>query len=111
MSRFLDRRKELRALHERLARPSSLALVWGQRRVGKTYLLQRALEGEEDLVYFLADETTAAISRQRFRAELAARALGGPAWGSLDAPDWGSLLAVLLQACEAEQRRLVLVLD
>jgi len=48
---------------------------------------------------------------ERFRAEVAAQGMGGPAWGSLEAGDWGALLAVLLHACQAEGRGLVLVLD
>lgn len=111
MNRFVDRERELGVLRERLARQSSLTLVWGQRRVGKTFLLRRLLEEERDVVYFLADETTAAVSRERFRAEVAAQGMGGPAWDSLEAGDWGAMLAVLLQACQVEGRGLVLVLD
>ncbi|MGC9106283.1 MAG: ATP-binding protein [Thermoprotei archaeon] len=52
---FVDRERELRALKERLSSDRfELVLIYGRRRIGKTSLVLRALEG--DYVYYLATE-------------------------------------------------------
>jgi AAA+ ATPase superfamily predicted ATPase len=109
MNGFVDRKGEIAALREAFARPSSFSLVYGQRRTGKTFLLQHVLGEDEDVVYFLADETTATALLHRFLTE-AARSGGNPATG-LGTSDWGSALTLLVQQAALEARRMVLVLD
>lgn len=72
MTVFVDRAAELQALEERFSRDASFSLVYGQRRTGKTFLLQHALYGSPDLFYFMADESTAQNLLSRFWSDLAA---------------------------------------
>ncbi|MBN2496129.1 MAG: AAA family ATPase [Deltaproteobacteria bacterium] len=111
MGALIDREKEREALRARLAQDSSLCLVYGPRRTGKTFLLQHLLASQKRAIYFLADETTSAAQLRRFHAQVAASGLGGRAWGALKQDDWGSLLDVLIQAEADATRPLLLVLD
>jgi len=105
MNRFVDRIEEVAALQATLARPSSFTLVYGQRRTGKTYLLQHVLRDDSDVVYFQADETTSASLLARFKAEASRPGV------ELSGADWGAALTLLTQAAALGGRRLVLVLD
>lgn len=70
-SAFIDREQEvaeLRALANR--RAPALALLYGRRRVGKTYLLDRAWPRHR-VFYFLAGDTTSALNRQELLREIA----------------------------------------
>lgn len=110
MGRFIDRERELAALRDRLARPASLSLVYGQRRTGKTFLLQHLLGDHPGCVYFLADESTGPSLLDRFRAEL--RWAGRLELAGADAgAGWGAVLTLLAQEVALRQRPLVLVLD
>lgn len=111
MDGFIDRERELQALTDRLSRRASLALLYGQRRVGKTFLLQRLVRGRARTIYFLADESTSAALLRRFHVEVSAAGLGGPMWPTLTPTDWGTSLTLLFQAAIAEEGGLVLVLD
>ncbi len=107
--RFVDRTDELAALRTLLAKRSSFSLVFGQRRVGKTFLLQRLLEMQPRTLYFLADESTPASLLRRFHAEVMAAELGGPLWADTFSTDWGLALSLLVQT--SQPKGLVLVLD
>ena len=100
--RFVDRAGELNALQQRLGRRSSLSLVYGQRRVGKTFLLQHLVKDDTQAVYFLADEGSVGGQLRRFLA--AARLDAAPS-------EWGTALTLLVQGAILDERRLVLVLD
>lgn len=109
MDGFHDREREIAALTARLERPASLSLVFGQRRVGKTFMLQRLLDGRPRALYFLADESTSDSLLRRFHAEVGAVGLGGPLWSQTRPADWGTALSVLFHAAQADG--LILVLD
>jgi AAA+ ATPase superfamily predicted ATPase len=109
--RFVDRERELDALHQRLAQNASLSLVFGQRRAGKTYLLQQLFHGRPEALYFLADESTAGASLRRFHAEVSAAGLGGPMWDAVVPVDWGTSLTLLFQSALGSPDGLTLVLD
>ncbi len=108
MKPLLDRQSSLEALTERLARPSSLSLVYGQRRVGKTFLLQHLLANRPGSVYFLAEETTSTALLRRFWAEVSS---AGAAPGLASPNDWGTALTLLCQAAGMTGHPLQLVLD
>lgn len=84
---FFNRARELRALDRawgRTAPGGQMALLYGRRRVGKTYLLQRfftagasGAEPPKPHVYFLAEQSTAAVQRSAL-AEQALAALPDP---------------------------------
>lgn len=68
---FVDRERELRELRALVERREpALALLYGRRRVGKTYLLDHAWQGQRSF-YFLAGETTAERNRRELLGELA----------------------------------------
>ena len=109
--RFVDRDMEVAALHERFAGPSSLTLLYGQRRVGKTWLLRHVLDGRDDALYFCADESTASALQERLVAEVRAAGWGGALWDAAAPRDWAGALALLFEAARGSGRALVLALD
>jgi AAA+ ATPase superfamily predicted ATPase len=111
MPLFVDREAELRAFRERFEKPSSLSLLYGQRRVGKTFFLQHLLKGNPDAVYFLADESPSASLARRFHTEVRHAGRGGAAWESAVPSEWGTLLTLLVQGAALESRPLFLVFD
>jgi AAA+ ATPase superfamily predicted ATPase len=104
---FVDRAaelSELRALADR--RVPTIALLYGRRRVGKTYLLEHAW-ADRRLFYFVAADATPEINRRELIAELAT-------WSeqSLDPveyPTWRTVFRLL--AGFAREEQLIVVLD
>lgn len=90
--KFVDRIDEQRRLHQALHgdHPSTLVVVYGRRRLGKSTLIKRVFQ--EDDVYFMADNSDASQQRR-----LLARALGYKFEGfdKVDYPDWESLFLQL----------------
>ena len=74
MSRlFVDRERELGALEERYASGrAEFVVIYGRRRVGKTALMLKFLEGKRG-VYLLARETSEQENLKRFSQKLAER--------------------------------------
>lgn len=104
---FVDRARELQELRELAdGRGPSLALVYGRRRVGKTYLLDHAWSGRR-VLYYLAADATAGINRRELLEAFAA--LTGRGVEVEDHPTWRSVFRLL--AGEAEREPLVVVLD
>src|SRR3954453_23370569 len=72
---FVGRGRELATLKAELDRESpSLVIIYGRRRVGKSTLLQKAMEGRRH-VYFQATRVTEADSQALLKAAIA-QALG-----------------------------------
>lgn len=72
---FVGRTRELAALADEFERPApSLVVMYGRRRVGKSTLLQKALEGRRH-VYYQATRITDSDSQTLFKAAIA-QALG-----------------------------------
>lgn len=101
---------------QRTERQGQFALVFGRRRVGKTYLLRRFVSAPRDdaaipHVYYLAEQSTAA--RQRY--DLAALALEAlPDVGSATVEEiavtWGALFRYITSKCIGG-RRFCLIID
>ncbi len=86
--KFVDRIDETLRLREALSRErSSLVVVYGRRRLGKSTLIKRVLSGND--VYFLADR-----SEGQHQRGLLAKVLAEvfPEFDKLVYPDWESLL-------------------
>lgn len=91
---IVDRKHEVRRLHDLLERGSpQLVLMYGRRRVGKTHLLGRAW-GERPAFYFTASETTPAQNREALLAAFAE--WSGETVHAEDHPTWRSVFRLLL---------------
>ena len=68
---LVDREQELRELRALMERGEpALALLYGRRRVGKTFLLDHAFDGGRSF-YFLAGDTTPELNRRELLREIA----------------------------------------
>ncbi|MGH2427339.1 MAG: ATP-binding protein [Candidatus Limnocylindria bacterium] len=109
MADLIDRERELEALESAAAaRGGQLAIVWGRRRVGKTYLLE-AFGRRRRSLYYTATQQSAPVELAAFtdavREQLGAEGLpSGYAF-----PDWSTALDVVTERAGSE--RLVVVLD
>ncbi|MFW6192300.1 MAG: ATP-binding protein [Gemmatimonadota bacterium] len=105
--RFVDRQIELDELRALSARPGpALALLYGRRRVGKTYLLDEAWADAERF-YYLATDSTPARNRMELIRELAGWT--GRDHQPEDFPTWRTVFRHL--AGLTGERPLVVVLD
>lgn len=107
--RLLDRERELAALDAAARRrDGQLAIVWGRRRVGKTYLLQAFAEHQRTL-YYAAAQQSEPVELAGF-TEACRELLGmeGLPAGYVF-PDWSAALDLVTAA--AGRRRLTVVLD
>jgi uncharacterized protein len=104
---LIDREREIEAL-QRLAQREqpALALVYGRRRVGKTYLLDRAWPDRKTF-YYLAANSTAAMNRTELLRELAR--WSGRLLDPADYPTWRTVFRLLVEL--AAERPLIVVLD
>ena len=89
---FVDRIDEQRRLHQALhgMNPSSLVVVYGRRRLGKSTLIKKIFQ--EDDVYFMADNSDASQQRRLLAKALSYKFAG---FDKVDYPDWESLLVQL----------------
>jgi len=72
MEKFVDRIKELKTLNEQYARgESSLVIVYGRRRVGKTALITEFLKDKKDTLYFLVTEESEKQNLNYFKRQVA----------------------------------------
>lgn len=89
---FVDREDELRALEEMWKSDTAhLVLVYGRRRIGKTWLVKKFLEGKRG-VYVYATRQPIDLELERF-AEAVGRAVG-----RYVRPSWDSIFAALAEA-------------
>jgi AAA+ ATPase superfamily predicted ATPase len=114
VQQLIGRDGELADLHSAWQRAQSgapqLAMVWGRRRVGKTFMLTHFAEGKRT-VYFTATRQDSA-ERQLFRlTERIREQLGGAVDDLLAGPfrDWEAALRFLVRLAETEP--LLVVID
>lgn len=112
---FFDRHGELSALERSWSRSKAgLALLYGRRRLGKTYLLQRFLsdvDGARGRCYYLADQSTAEVQRLALAERLVETFPGGLSATDI-ATSWNALLRYFgAQAKGTGQGKSALVLD
>lgn len=106
---FHNRTAELSALSERWESPDAqMLLLYGRRRVGKTYLLQHFLGQDKPHCYFLAAQTSLSDNIGQL-AETVISAVPGSNLAVADLPTFNSILRFLDQS--AADHRLALVLD
>ena len=96
---FVDRERELKYLEERYAeRKAHLIVVYGRRRVGKTELLKRFIQGKP-CVYFLASRTSLRDNLAELRRRLA-DATGRRYFERLEVSSLGELLRYYWEEAE-----------
>lgn len=103
---FIDRADEIRELQELTTRAPALALIYGRRRVGKTFLLDHVWS-EARRFYFLASDTVSTLNRMELIRELAA--WSGQDFELEDFPSWRNVFRAFVDLAEDEP--LVVVLD
>lgn len=108
-ARLLDRESEMRALSAATQRPGGqLVMVWGRRRVGKTFLLQAFIERRR-AIYYAAAQQSAPVELAGF-TEACRSVLGSERLPrGYDFPDWTTALDFVAEF--AGRQRLVVVLD
>ena len=106
---LVDRERELRELVEMAAAPEhQLALLYGRRRVGKTFLLTHGFDdAEAEVLYFTASATSPAINRRALLRE--ARAWSGAELREEDHSTWRLVFRSLFEL--HPDRSLVVVID
>lgn len=72
MQKFVNRVKELESLEKQYqSKESSLVIVYGRRRVGKTALINEFLKRHRDTLYFLATEESEVQNLNYFKMQVA----------------------------------------
>lgn len=103
-----DRQHEMERLDGLLARRAGgLAVLWGRRRVGKTRLLVEWVRRREG-IYFVADESSPSLQRQRLAEAIGVRL---PGFGEVDYRDWATLLSRLAREASRSGFRGPIVID
>ncbi len=106
---FLGRESELQLLTRALEDPASGFIpIYGRRRVGKSELILRFMEGQPGL-YFLGKEAPATEQIQEFLLR-AAEAVGEPLLATQRVDDWATALRLLDERMPSDTR-FVLALD
>jgi uncharacterized protein len=108
MKKFINREEELKFLNEEYNRKgSSLVVLYGRRRVGKTELASRFIDGK-NAMYFLVTEESEVQNRKAFQ-EILADFCGNLLLKNANVNDWTILFKVLLEKTKNE--KVVLVID
>ena len=85
---FIGRKEELSILEDEYGKRSSLVIIYGRRRVGKTALIDNFLRNKVNSIYFLATEESSPLNLERFSSSVS-KLLGIP---SAMFQDWESAL-------------------
>lgn len=98
------RREELAALEREYgANRSSLVVLYGRRRVGKTALISEFIKGK-DALYYLVTEEAESQNRNSFR-EIAADHIGNPLLKKAEVDDWDTIFeAILAQPSQGKRQ-------
>jgi uncharacterized protein len=110
MSSFINREREIADLGDAWDQAGAqLRLLYGRRRVGKTYLLQHFLSGDRPHCYFLASAMTVASNLERLAQSLIDAYPQGQTLKPAAIPTLWSILQLYGEI--ARERRFALVLD
>ena len=87
---FFDRIDERKRFERFLGlREGALACLYGRRRVGKSRLLEEVARGRDNIVFFVADRSGAALQRGRLAKDISVRLEG---FADVVYDQWGTLL-------------------
>ena len=108
MSRFINRYQELDFLAEQYESPSSsMVVMYGRRRVGKTSLIQEFVK-DKPFIYYLATEESEQQNIRQLKDQIAIFT-GDTLLARTSIDDWSTLFGFLTRYIR--DRRLILVLD
>ena len=108
MQKFVDREKELKTLEDQYKKTgSSLVILYGRRRVGKTSLCMKFVE-DKNALYFLATEESETQNRRQFK-ELAADYINSELLKNASVDNWIDIFREISRA-ESGQKK-VIILD
>lgn len=108
MEKFIDREEEMMTLQNEYERPgSSLVILYGRRRVGKTALISEFIK-DKNALFFLASEESEAQNRAAFK-EKAADFTGNELLRQFDAKNWDVLFQTIMQT--PFQEKPIIVID
>lgn len=97
MVRFVDRDAEMQTLESEYRREgSSLVVMYGRRRVGKTTLITQFIRGK-DALFFLASEESEPQNRHAFK-DKAADFVGSSLLKSADVKSWEPIFQTIIDA-------------
>jgi len=85
---FLDRERELKRLKPAPLMPGGFSVVYGRRRIGKTRLIQEAVKGSRNAVFFTGDERETPL---QIRALASTVASVIPGFDAVEYPGWEPL--------------------
>jgi AAA+ ATPase superfamily predicted ATPase len=106
--KFINRKEELARLNRLVRQPmAGVAVIWGRRRMGKTRLLLEWVNRHGG-VYYMADESSAAIQRKYFAAAIEQSL---PGFSEIEYPDWTTLLSRLAKEAGRTKWRGPIVID
>lgn len=107
---FIGRERELALLDsEYTARRSSMVVVYGRRRVGKSELLLELLRSRQG-IYFVGKQAPAPMQLRELLRE-AARVLDEPLLANMPTDDWKAALSTIVERGTRVDDKLILVLD
>lgn len=107
MEQFVDRELEIRTLEkEYVKKESSLVVVYGRRRVGKTTLLSEFMKGKKAL-YFLATQESEALNRSAFQ-EKAAAFIESSLLAETSADKWDTIFKAIV-SCEWSEKPILII--
>ncbi len=96
MSKFIDREQEMETLVEEYNREgSSLVIMYGRRRVGKTTLISEFIKGKNAL-FFLASQESEAQNRNLFK-EKAAEFISSDLLRNATVSDWDTIFKAIIE--------------
>ena len=105
-SKFIDREREMAFLEERYSSErAELVVIYGRRRIGKTYLLRHFLERHKGL-YLVAEESRTILEDFSYRI---AEYFGEPHIRESPFSNWSALFMYLAE--KAENERTLVIID
>lgn len=108
MKKFINREKEIKFLNdEYLRKGSSLVILYGRRRIGKTELC-KAFMKDKNTLYFLATEESEVQNRNAFK-EIVSDFCENELLKNSKVNDWEILFKVILE--KSKKEKLLLVID
>ena len=107
MEKFVDRKNEIDFLNQEYAKKeSSLIILYGRRRIGKTSLIKE-FGKNKNMIYFLATEESEAQNREILK-NIVASNLKNELLNSMKVDNWDILFKTIISDKSADKKIIVL---